>query len=258
MSTRGRASSTGGGAAMMRPSTHTTSPSATLVPSCAGASLTVTRPARIHSSTPRREPIPARASHFCRRSAMMFSVYGVGAGGLVDAVVIGRFVLRCDLVRSKRRRIGFCIGGDAFRLFVSRLARDRRQQAVDLGGDGLEAADFGERRQVAQVFDIEIIEKVARRAVERVLSRHLAVTDHAYPFALLQGLDDMGAHARAADVLDLGAAARLPIGDEHQRLEQRARITRRLFFTEPRDPLRVILFHLKAKATADFFVLVVV
>src|SRR3569832_2161706 len=145
MSTRGRASSTGGGAAMTRPSTHTTSPSATLVPSCAGASLTVTRPARIHSSTPRREPIPARASHFCRRSAMMFSVYGVGAGGLVDAVVIGRFVLRCDLV----------------------------------------------------------------------------------------------------------AADRLTIGEEHQRLEQRARITRRLFFTEPRDPLRVILFHLKAKATAD-------
>src|SRR3569832_2519141 len=143
MSTRGRASSTGGGAAMTRPSTHTTSPSATLVPSCAGASLTVTRPARIHSSTPRREPIPARASHFCRRSAMMFSVYGVGAGGLVDAVVIGRVVLRCDLVRCKRRRIGFCIGGDAFRLFVSRLARDRRQQAVDLGGDGLVFVVFG-------------------------------------------------------------------------------------------------------------------
>src|SRR3569833_111348 len=180
MSTRGRASSTGGGAAMTRPSTHTTSPSATLVPSCAGASLTVTRPARIHSSTPRREPIPARASHFCRRSAMMFSVYGVGAGGLVDAVVIGRFVLRCDLVRCKRRRIGFCIGGDAFRLIVSRLTGGRRQRAGGLGG-----------------------------------------------------------------------AERLTIGDEHQRLEQRARITRRLFFTEPRDPLRVILFHLKAKATAD-------
>src|SRR3569832_570850 len=186
MSTRGRASSTGGGAAMTRPSTHTTSPSATLVPSCAGASLTVTRPARIHSSSPRREPIPARASHICRRSAMMFSVYGVGAGGLVDAVVVGRFVMRCALVRCKRRRIGFCIGGD-----------------------GLEAADFGELRQVAQVLDIEIIEKVARRAVERGLTRHLAVTDHAYPFALLQGLDDMGAHAHAADVLDLGAADRL-------------------------------------------------
>src|SRR3569833_536750 len=190
MSTRGRASSTGGGAAMTRPSTHTTSPSATLVPSCAGASLTVTRPARIHSSTPRREPIPARASHFCRRSAMMFSVYGVGAGACIGRDHTATRTARSQRRRRARRRIGFCIGGDAFRLFVSRLARDRRQQAVDLGGDGLEAADFGERRQVAQVFDIEIIEKVARRAVERGLTRHLAVTDHAYPFALLQGLDD--------------------------------------------------------------------
>src|SRR3569832_2791695 len=219
MSTRGRASSTGGGAAMMRPSTHTTSPSATLVPSCAGASLTVTRPARIHSSTPRREPIPARASHFCRRSAMMFSVYGVGAGGLVDAVVIGRFVLRCDLVRCKRRRIGFCSGGDAFRLFVSRLARDRRQQAVDLGGDGREAADLGERRQIAQVFEIEIIEKVARRAVERGLTRHLAVADHAYPFAFLQGLDDLGAYARAAGGRGRGAAGRRAGGGGRRRRE---------------------------------------
>src|SRR3569832_2954531 len=118
MSTRGRASSTGGGAAMMRPSTHTTSPSATLVPSCAGASLTVTRPARIQSSPPRREPIPARASQFCRRSALLFFVFGVGVGGFVVVVVFGWFVLWCVFVCCLCWCFGFCFGCVVFCFFV--------------------------------------------------------------------------------------------------------------------------------------------
>src|SRR3954451_2116007 len=46
-----------------RPSTHTWSPSPTLVPSSATVPLTVTRASRISSSTARRDPTPAEARY---------------------------------------------------------------------------------------------------------------------------------------------------------------------------------------------------
>src|SRR5919201_1579768 len=73
-----------------RPSTATASPGAARSPSLATRPRTVTRPASIHDSISRREPRPAAASSFWRRSA-----FGAGGGGgfgfgFGDAFGVGR------------------------------------------------------------------------------------------------------------------------------------------------------------------------
>src|SRR6478735_3676355 len=55
-------------AAIGLPSTSTTSPSSTCVPSSAGAPLTRTRPAAIHASASRREQIPVSLMYLLSRT----------------------------------------------------------------------------------------------------------------------------------------------------------------------------------------------
>ena len=66
------------------------------------------------------------------------------------------------------------------------------------------------------------------------MARHFAMTDDADPVALLQRAHDRRADRHAADLLDLAARDRLPIGDERQRLQQRARIARRTLLPQAR------------------------
>src|ERR671937_1083118 len=73
-----------------RPSTAISSPGAARSPSCATRPPMVTRPAAIHDSISRREPRPAPARSFWRRSA-----FGAGGGGgfgfgFGDAFGVGR------------------------------------------------------------------------------------------------------------------------------------------------------------------------
>src|SRR3569623_833027 len=177
-----------------------------------------------------------------------YSMYGGGGGGIRRRggwnVGRGLVIVRgCGRSADLRR----------FRALFVRRGCDGRQQDVDLGGDGFQTADLRKRRQLAQAFQIEIVNEIAGGAVQRRLARHFAVTDHAYPFALVQRLDDVGADADTADVFDLGAADGLAIGNQHQRLQPRARVARRLFFPAPRNPLRIVLLHLKAETAVHFF-----
>ena len=74
-----------------------------------------------------------------------------------------------------------------------------------------------------------------------------------YPFPLHQRADDFGAHADAADVLDLRPGDGLAIGDDGQGFQQRLGIALRPFVKEPVHPLRHFRPRLEAKAAGDFF-----
>src|SRR5262249_37657357 len=138
---------------------------------------TVTRPASIQPSISRRDPSPAAARSFCRRSAV-----GAGGGGLL--LLAGFFGT------DSRFR-----GGDAW-----------------LKSESL--SDFRQRRQLFQRAQAEVVEETAGRGVERGASRRLAVADDVDPAARLQRLDDLARNADAAHILDIAAGDRLPVGDD--------------------------------------------
>src|SRR5436305_405024 len=160
-----RATSTG------RPSTATASPGVARSPSCAMRPPSVTVPASIQDSISRREPRPAAASRFWRRSA-----FGAGGGG----------------------GFGFGLGG----LGVGRA------DAGFGGRDGLKLQslrDFLERRQLLEGAQAEIVEELAGGGVKRRPARRLAMADGVDPAARFQRLDDLRGDGHAADLLDIAA-----------------------------------------------------
>src|SRR5690606_6541764 len=78
------------------------------------------------------------------------------------------------------------------------------------------------------------------------------MTDGANPTALLEGAHDGRADRNAADLLDLAARDRLPVGDQRERLEQRARVTRWPLLPETRDDLCSAWAHLDPPAARHF------
>ena len=48
---------------------------------------------------------------------------------------------------------------------------------------------FGERRQLVEALQVEVVEELARGAEQRRLAGHVAVADDADPLALFQRLD---------------------------------------------------------------------
>ena len=64
-------------------------------------------------------------------------------------------------------------------------------------------AQSGERRQFVKAFQVEVIEKALGGGEHRRAPRHVTMTDHANPLALLQCLDDLAVDRNAANVLDL-------------------------------------------------------
>ncbi len=85
-----------------------------------------------------------------------------------------------------------------------------------------------ERGQIVERLQAEVVEKLFCRRVERRTARHVAMTDHFDPAAVLELLDDLRVHRDAADLLDVAARDRLPVRDDRERLQHGARILRRL------------------------------
>src|SRR5690606_38948414 len=78
------------------------------------------------------------------------------------------------------------------------------------------------------------------------------VTQHANPAAFRQGAHDIRVDSHAADVLDLAAGDRLPVGNQGKGLEQGARVTGRPLLPQFRQAGRVLATDLQAPAARDF------
>ena len=116
----------------------------------------------------------------------------------------------------------------------------------------LELLELRQSRQVIQFLQAEVVEKLARRAEQLRLARHVAMTDHPDPVSLMQGLDDVRIHGDAANLFDFAARDRLAIGDQGQGLEQRARIFGGPLLPQPRDRLRDRRSDLNAETARHF------
>ena len=108
--------------------------------------------------------------------------------------------------------------------------------------------EFGERRQVVQRLQAEVVEELAGSAEQLRMARHVAMPDDANPVALHQGLQDVRVHRHAAHGLDLGTGNRLSIGNQREGLEQGTRIALRALGPETADLGREVGTHLDADA----------
>jgi len=115
--------------------------------------------------------------------------------------------------------------------------------------EALVAKFEGERRQFVEVLQIEMVEELSGGGEHRRAPRHVTMTDHANPLALLQRLDDLAVDRNAANVLDLAAGDGLAVGDQRQGFQQRPGITLRTLLPEPPDPGREALAHLQTITT---------
>ncbi len=90
------------------------------------------------------------------------------------------------IVDRRRQGRGFRDGrfGDDDR-FGRQFARQ-----VQLVGDVVEVLQLGERRQVVEALEPEVVEELARRAEQFRLARHFAMADDADPVALVQRAHD--------------------------------------------------------------------
>ena len=116
-----------------------------------------------------------------------------------------------------------------------------------------EVGQVRQRRQLRQLFQVEIIQELPGGRQQFRPPRCLPVSHRLYPFPLHQRADDFGAYADAADVLDLRPGDGLAVGDDGEGFQQRLRIAWRLFVKEPVDPLRHFRPRLEAEAAGDFF-----
>ena len=112
-------------------------------------------------------------------------------------------------------------------------------------GDVLE---LGQRRQLVQALEAEVVEEGLGGAEQLRAARHVAVADHADPLALLERLDDVGVDADAADLFDLAARDRLAVGDQRQGLQRGARVLGLALGPQARHPGVHVGLHLEAEA----------
>ncbi len=78
------------------------------------------------------------------------------------------------------------------------------------------------------------------------------MADYANPAALHQRAHDIGADGDAAHLLDLGPRDGLAVGDQRERLEQRARVTRRPLLPQGLEPVRHRRANLDPVSASDF------
>src|SRR5690606_16550054 len=246
----------------MRPSTSMRAPPAMLMPTVATSPLTLTMPSAMRCSSARREPSPACASTLCSRSSrrgcacvdasprfsdsrrlplsscsLMFlpgafvfvggcrvgSGFGVGIGAGPGARVVRRFaVFGRDVAQRHRVGLRLRLGGA--------VECELRFQLADV-------LEFGQRRQVVQPLQPEVVEERLGRGQQFRLAGNIAVADHPDPVAFLERLDDVAVDRDAADLFDLAAGDRLSVGDQRQRLQGGAGVAGLAFGPQPRDPL---------------------
>src|SRR5206468_8876198 len=155
--------------------------------------FTVMRPARIISSIERRDPNPHAASTLCRRcgSLKTSSVERLCFGG-------GRLsAIRCSA------RLGCCTGPEE-------RTREREWRLGGLCGgirylQEVGRIELGERWQLRQGAQAEIIEEGLRRRVQRRSSRRFAMADDLDPLPVLERLYDARGDGDAADSLKVAA-----------------------------------------------------
>ena len=124
---------------------------------------------------------------------------------------------------------------------------------IELGLEFRHVADFGQRGQVVQAGQAEVVQKAPGGAEQGRLAGYVAVPHHPDPFAFLQRADDAGAHRDTPHFLDVAAGDRLAVGDQRQGFQQRAGIALRTLFPQPRYPGVDLLAHLDAKTAGDLF-----
>src|SRR5262245_5669552 len=253
------------------------SPGATRSPSCARRPFTVTRASTTQRSISRRDPSPRSARTFWRRAPVaaeaaptrgasrVLRVAGEGdrprfaSGGLRVPIGLAADALCFQAFVPRRLFVAFLVPASARRTVAAQV---RYRRAV-LSGHGLgeaqlegdaefvQVAQLRERRQLIEAPQPEVVEELARRAVERGTARDIAMSNGAHPPPVEQRTKNVRAQTHAAHVLDLATRDRLAIRDDRECLEQRARITRRPLFPQPRYPLRVLSPDLHAIAARD-------
>src|SRR5690242_3059976 len=141
-----------------RPSTHTSSPSPTLVPSSATVPFTVTRASRISSSTARRDPTPAEARY---RLSLTGTLVGDQVQARSQRLVIGLGQLEV----RQRRQILALAQAEYAQEGAGRAVDDRRARGVGpprlldqtpldqpadgrVGADAADAGDLGPRHRL--------------------------------------------------------------------------------------------------------------
>src|SRR5471030_3466078 len=102
-------------------------------------------------------------------------------------------------------------------------------------------ADLLQRRQLGQRIQTQVIEELLGRAQQGRAADDVAITDGVDPAAVFQHLDRLRIDGNAAYFLDVAARHRLPVGDDGQRFQRRARVAARLFRVQPVE----IHFHFR-------------
>src|SRR5262249_34183869 len=111
-----------------------------------------------------------------------------------------------------------------------RVPRER-----ELQGEVAHRFELRERRQLIEALESEVIEEFTCRAKKLRVAGDVTVAHDAHPVTLDHGADDIGIHRDSAHRLDFRARDWLAIGDQRQRLEQRARVTRGSLRPQARD-----------------------
>ena len=139
--------------------------------------------------------------------------------------------------RRPRPRAARGLGlGGAARGVLGRLAELVLERLARLVG---ELGELAQRRQILERLQPEELEEVARRAVNQGPSGLVALAEDAHEIALEQELQH-GAAVDAAHVVDLGTRDRLPVRDDRERLDLRAREAHGLLLREVADERRVL------------------
>ncbi len=115
-----------------------------------------------------------------------------------------------------------------------------------------DVAKLGERRQLVEALEAEVIKEASRGAEQGGAARHVAVADYADPLALFQRLDDVAAHRHAANLLDLAAGDRLAVGNERKGFERGAGVAGLALGPQAGDPAMHLGPDLVAEAGRDF------
>ena len=130
--------------------------------------------------------------------------------------------------------------------------RNFRFAKAEFTGQGIEVFNIGQRWQVVEITEIEIIEKFACGGIHCRPARYIFMAHHANPLSLHQGFDDLRAHRHTTNIFNVTARNRLAIGNQGQGFQQGARVSLRLFFPQPANPGGHVLHDLEAKTAGDF------
>src|SRR5471030_2037181 len=89
-------------------------------------------------------------------------------------------------------------------------------------------ADLLQGRQLGQRIQAQVIKELLGRAQQGRAADDVAITDGINPAPVLQHLDRLRIDGNTAYLLDIAARHRLPVGDDGQRFQRRARVAARL------------------------------